>query len=144
LSERKLHFVRSYLVDAGRRIELAEICLERRYFHLVVRLCQEAIELCLKAVLRFLGIEYPRAHDVGYVLRQYRNLFPEWFRVHVDELARISRDLAHNRGPAMYGDEEAEIPPEELYDEVDAREAIKRAKFVYELCSKLVESECGR
>ena len=82
------------------------------------------------------SIEYPKSHDVGYVLRQYAQLFPDWFRDKIPETACISRDLSYNRDPAIYGDENSEIPLEELYDEHDAINAIKNAQLIYNLCYK--------
>ena len=38
---------------------------ERRHWNLVVRRAQEVVELCLKGLLKALGTEYPRLHDVG-------------------------------------------------------------------------------
>lgn len=128
----------SYLRNAEERIFLAEYSRSRGFYHNAVRLCQEAVELCLKAVLRLYGIEYPKSHVVGPVLRERKSLFPQWFQEVIPMIARFSRDLSHNRGPAMYGDEEAEVPPEELYDDEDAEEAIRKAKVVLELCRKLV------
>ena len=143
-AERRVRFITSYLRNARERIELAKLSSSRGFYNNAVRLCQEAVELCLKSVLRLYGIEYPRAHDVGHVLRQYSNLFPDWFRERIPEIARMSRDLCYNRGPAMYGDEDAEVPPEELYDETDAAEAIKGATLVYQLSTRLLGERVGR
>ena len=137
--ERRLRFVESYLRNARERIELARISMERGFHNNAIRLCQESVELSLKAVLRLCGIEYPKSHEVGHALREYAQLFPEWFREAVPEMARISRDLSLNRGPAMYGNESSEIPPEELYDDEDSRRAIRNAQLVHDLCLKLFE-----
>ncbi|RLF23622.1 MAG: DNA-binding protein, partial [Thermoprotei archaeon] len=77
------------------------------------------------------------------LLRRYSFLFPKWFQEKISDIARYSRDLSHNRGPAMYGDEEAEIPPSELYDEKDSEEAIVKARVVLELCLKLFEEKAS-
>jgi|GEM_PF-1071215 len=37
----------------------------------------------------------------------------------------------------MYGDEESGVPPDELYDEEDAREALSYATEVFQTVSKL-------
>ena len=37
----------------------------------------------------------------------------------------------------MYGDEESGVPPDELYDEEDAREALANATEVFQTVSKL-------
>ena len=135
--KQRLKFIESYLRNSKERIELAKISKERGFYNNAIRFCQEAIELSLKAILRLHNIEYPKSHDVGYVLRQYAQLFPKWFKDRIPEMARISRDLSYNRGPAIYGDESSEVPPEELYDEQDAVNAIKNAQLIYDLCYKL-------
>ncbi len=43
----------------------------------------------------------------------------------------------------MYGDEELGIPPEELYDRVDAEEAIQHAHKVLQLVLRLFEEARG-
>ncbi|RLF24958.1 MAG: DNA-binding protein [Thermoprotei archaeon] len=141
--KRRLQFVKAYLDNAEERIALAEFSRARGFHHNAVRLCQEAIELCLKAILRLYGVEYPKSHDVAPLLRRYSFLFPKWFQEKISDIARYSRDLSHNRGPAMYGDEEAEIPPSELYDEKDSEEAIVKARVVLELCLKLFEEKAS-
>jgi len=70
----------------------------------VLRQCQEAVELLLKAALRLVGIEPPKWHDVGAILKREVERFPGWFRSEVPKLARISRKLRREREPAMYGD----------------------------------------
>lgn len=136
---RRLKFIESYLRNARERIKLARISAESGFYNNAVRLCQESVELSLKAALRLYGIEYPKSHEVGHVLREYSQLFPEWFRELIPEMARISRDLSFNRGPAMYGDESSETPPEELYDEEDSQVAIEKAMLVHGYCLKLLE-----
>jgi HEPN domain-containing protein len=43
-----------------------------------VRLSQECVELSLKAVLKAVGIEYPKIHDVSDILIDFVDRFPEW------------------------------------------------------------------
>ncbi len=141
---RRLKFIESYLRNSKERIELAKISKERGFYNNTIRFCQEAVELSLKAILRLYNIEYPKSHDVGYVLRQYARLFPDWFKSKIPEIARISRDLSYNRGPAIYGDENSEVPPEELYDEQDAVNAIKSAQLIHSLCYRLFLEKAKR
>ncbi len=125
--------------QALERLKHASEALEAGNYPYVVRQCQEAVELALKAALRLVGIEPPKWHDVGPILRRERNRFPEWFRERVDVLASISRALRKERELSMYGDEEAGIPPEELYTKLDAEEALEKAKVVVDLVTKLLE-----
>ena len=104
----------------------------------VVILCQEVIELALKAALRLVGIKAPKWHDVGPILRHERSRFPKWFQELVDELVSISRSLRKEGELAMYGNEEVGISLKELYVRRDAEEALKQANEVVESVEKLM------
>ncbi|MCD6509277.1 MAG: HEPN domain-containing protein [Thermoprotei archaeon] len=130
---------RDYLERARNRVIDASSALARGAFPEVVRYSQECVELSLKAALRVVGIEYPRVHDVGDVLEANADRFPEWFRDHIPRLRRISAELAQKRGPSLYGIERLGKPPSEIFGEGDAREALEKARFVYELCRKFFE-----
>ena len=106
----------------------------------MVRYSQECVELSLKACLRLVGVEYPKVHDVGDVLKAEEARFPSWFRDDIDKLAEISRDLAEKRAPSMYGIEAAGKTPEDLFDKADALKALEDARFVHGLARKLLES----
>ena len=129
-------------LDRGRvRIRYAEAALLDGNYPYVVRQSQEAVELLLKAALRYVGIESPKWHDVGPVLKRERDRFPEWFNTAIDELASISRSLRNERELAMYGDEGALIPPEEFYSKLDAEEVLSKTRKVYKLVSKLIAGD---
>ena len=104
-----------------------------------MRQSQEAVELALKASLRIVGIEPPKFHDVGPILRRNSNSFPEWFREKIDKMASISRILRREREPSMYGDEELILPPDELYTLEDAKTALDGCVFVFDNCKKLLD-----
>ena len=130
---------KDYLERAKNRIIDAMSALNRGAFPEVVRYSQECVELSLKAVLRVVGIEYPKVHDVGDVLEANAERFPDWFRAHVPKLRRISAELAQKRGPSLYGIERLGKPPSEIFGEADARDALEKAKFVHRLCCKFFE-----
>ncbi|WP_446753081.1 HEPN domain-containing protein [Vulcanisaeta sp. JCM 16161] len=134
---------KSHINQAIERIKHAREAINGGNYPYVVRQCQEAVELLLKAALRIVGVEPPRWHDVGPVLRRERNKFPVWFQEYIDELASISRSLRKEREFSMYGDEESGIPPEELYTRIDAEKALNDAERVLSLVSKLF-SEVSR
>jgi len=134
-----LDMARSHLRQAAERVRHAEEALTNGNYPYVVRQCQEAVELALKAALRIVGVEPPKWHDVGPVLRRERGRFPAWFQEHMDELVSISRSLRKERELAMYGDEESGIPPEELYTRLDAEYALTNARRVLDLVEKLME-----
>jgi len=52
-------------------------------WNLVVRRCQEAVELALKGALVSVGIQPPRVHDVGPTLKEHSEKFPPEFRQYI-------------------------------------------------------------
>jgi HEPN domain-containing protein len=130
---------RSNVRQAEDRLTTARIALERGNYPYAVRQAQECVELSLKACLRLVGIEPPKWHDVGPIIRRERENFPEWFKEHVERIVSISRSLRKERELAMYGDEESKIPPEELYTRFDAEKAIEDAGFVLEVARRLLK-----
>jgi HEPN domain-containing protein len=134
-----LEAARSNLERARMILEEAHRYRDKGACNLVVRRCQETVELALKGVLLWAGLEVPWVHDVGVLLRQHRNRFPTGFARQVPRLASISRTLSVERERSFYGDEESGLPPEALYDENDADEALERAAFVLDACRRLLE-----
>ncbi len=94
----------------------------------------------LKGVLRLFGIEYPKSHDVSSALDEAEAHVntPKWFKEEKEELKRASRRLAQERALAFYGDERAFIPPEKIYSEKDAEEAIKMAEKCLQAAKRLL------
>ncbi|ADC66547.1 HEPN domain protein [Ferroglobus placidus DSM 10642] len=134
-----LSMAKAYIRQAEERKKHAEEAFESGNYPYVIRQCQEAVELSLKAALRIVGIEPPKLHDVGPILRKNKDLFPEWFRENVDKMASISRTLRRERETSMYGDEELSLPPEEIYSKEDAKMALEGCNFVLKNCKKLLE-----
>jgi HEPN domain-containing protein len=128
---------RDYLARAKSRLTSAQAAIDRGEFPDVVCYSQECVEFSLKASLRFIGVEYPREHEVSDVLIEVRETFPEWFRDHIEEIASASRKLAVLRGPSTYGEEERGIPPSKLFGEKESSAALADATRVYSLCTKL-------
>lgn len=128
---------RSYLRKAALRLEVPDLLMARGGYSDVVREAQELVELTLKAALRLVGIDPPRWHDVGPVLRTHADRFPDWFRAHIEELAEISRWLRHEREFAFYGEED--VIPTEAYGPDDAERARRGARSAFEAVTRLVE-----
>jgi len=128
-----LEMARSYLQQAGRILDEAVHHAQGEAWHLVVRRCQETVELALKATLRVAGIEVPHVHDVGIFLRDHAERFPASLAKHLDRVVSISRRLRREREISFYGDEEVGAPPDRLYTSEDAEEALRDARFVLEL-----------
>jgi HEPN domain-containing protein len=129
---------RLYVEEARGRLALVRLALEKGLWAATVREAQECVELFLRGALRLVAVEPARTHDVAEVLRREAARFPEWFRSAVDALATISTELAGDRGAAFYGDERQELGPQELFDEGDARRAVRNVELVAELCGRLL------
>jgi len=104
----------------------------------VVRYSQECVELCLKAALRAVGVEYPKEHDVSRILKAVKDRFPEWFRKEVEKVGEISRALADKRGPSLYGIESLGKTAADIFGKEDAEKALSDAKHVLEVVRKLL------
>ncbi|MDI6885918.1 MAG: HEPN domain-containing protein [archaeon] len=130
-----------YLTRAERVLEEARNTLRNEDYSLTIRRSQEAVELSLKAALRFLAIEYPRAHDVSDVLRFVKEArpLPNWFKENIEFMARVSSDLARKRGPSFYGDERTLTPPSRLFAKEEGLRALTDAEEVFEICKKLIK-----
>ncbi len=132
-----------YWTQAQAILREAEAHLGNGIWNLTVRRSQEAVELALKAVLRAGGIEVPALHDVGSVLRKNRDRLPGALAAEVDRLAAVSRRLWRERAASLYGDEETETPPTELYSEFDARDMLAAARGILTSCAPFLEGAGG-
>lgn len=118
---------RSYFDKARRRIRALQALFEDEGYSDVIREAQELVELVLKGMLRFVGIEPPKQHDVGGLLVQHRDRLPPRVAAAADRLAEISHRLRKEREFAFYGDDDF-IPTEE-YTRADAETALDDARF---------------
>lgn len=130
---------RDLLGRAGRCLREARAAHDEGDHALCVRSSQEAIELAIKGLLRLVGIEFPREHDVSDVLVSSQGRFPEAWREVLPELARRMREITPKLGPAMYGLDAQGIPASEAFDQEDARAALADADFVYSRCTAFFE-----
>ncbi len=103
---------------------MLRLLLEDSAYSDVVREAQEVVELAAKGMLRQVGIEPPKWHDVGEMLKDHRNRFPEHAARHIDRLAEVSAWLRKEREFSFYGD--IDFIPTEHYDRDDAVRAMLR------------------
>ena len=95
---------KSYLKKASDRVDVLDVLLKKGAYSDVVREAQELVELALKGMLRAIGIEPPKLHDVGGLLLEHRERFPMEVQEQLADLADISRRLRKERELAFYGD----------------------------------------
>ena len=131
----------SYLAKAGVRLEVLQFLYAREAWSDVVPKAQELVELALKAMLRHAGLDPPKWHDVGPVLLEQVELFPEPVRSQAAKLAEISKWLRKEREFAFYGD--IDFIPTREYRREDAERAIADTGIVVAAARSLIEPQIG-
>ena len=127
-----------YIKRARRCLKEARDALADNDPPMAVRRGQECVELSLKAVLRGLGVEYPKKHDVGEALEVVVPVVPFWFAAQIPAFAALSEKLARERGPAMYGYEAELTPASQLFTREDAEERVAAVGQVFTACERLI------
>ena len=115
---RSLELSADYVRRAKARLAAIDALFAAQSWADVVRESQEVVELALKGLLRAVGIEPPRIHDVSDVLIAERPRFPVTIQQHLDILAAGSRTLRRDRELAFYGAED--LTPSGFYTQDDA------------------------
>jgi HEPN domain-containing protein len=127
----------NYLADATSILSEAKVAKGSDLHHRAIRLSQESLELSLKAVLRSVGVEYPKEHDVSDAIDENLQKFPDWFRSISPELKEGSEWLSERRGLSMYGDEIAGKPPSQLFTSEDSAKALEYADRAVNIARRL-------
>jgi hypothetical protein len=127
----------SYLKKAMDRLDVLDLLLKKGAFSDVIRESQEIVELSLKGMLRFVGVEPPKIHDVGGLLIEHRHKFPKDISRRFEKLARVSKRLRKERELAFYGD--IDFIPTEEYTGKDAKEAISDTHLVVDSAKRLIQ-----
>ncbi|MGH9464365.1 MAG: HEPN domain-containing protein [Thermoanaerobaculia bacterium] len=117
----------SYLTKARARLKILPVLLAERAYSDVLREAQEIVELSLKGMLRQVGVEPPKWHDVGPLLLEHATRFPQ-SPAELEGLAEISARLRKEREFAFYGD--IDFIPTERYSIEDAERALRDAEAV--------------
>jgi hypothetical protein len=119
---------RSYFTRAAKRMLALRVLLDAEAFPDVVREAQEIVELALKGMLRAVGVDPPKWHDVGTVLIEHRDKLPPEVQPQLGALAAISLRLRRDREAAFYGD--VDLIPENVFDREAAERALSGAETV--------------
>ena len=126
----------SHLFKAQKRLKILDVLFKEDDFSDVIREAQEIVELALKGMLRSVGIEPPKWHDVGGVLMEFRGRFPESIRKEIPSLADVSSWLRKEREFSFDGD--IDFIPTEEYESEDANRAMEDARFVVSIAEKVI------
>lgn len=132
-----LTLAQSYLVKAQKRLRVLEVLLKEQAYSDVIREAQELVELALKAMLRQVGIDPPKQHDVGGLLLDFRDRFEVEVAAQTERLASVSKWLRKERELAFYGD--VDFIPTSEYGPEDAQKAIEDARFVVQIAAQVVK-----
>lgn len=132
----------SYIKKATDRLDILDLLFKKGAYSDVVREAQEIVELALKGVLRYIGIEPPKWHDVSSILNENKEMLPARLLKELSRITLISKRLRKERELAFYGDED--FIPTERYDAKDARDAIRDARFVVKIVSMVVKTKKGK
>jgi hypothetical protein len=125
-----------YLEKTRARLKILPVLLAEEAYSDVIREAQEIVELALKGMLRQVGVEPPKWHDVGGFLMEYRDRFPQESST-LERLADISTRLRKEREFAFYGD--IDFIPTEEYSVADAERAMAEAREVVEEGARVIE-----
>lgn len=126
----------SYLVKSRHRLKVLDLLLSDGAFSDVVREGQEVVELCLKAMLRQVGIEPPKWHDVGQLLGEHRDRFPAGVLGDLPALIDASSWLRKEREFSFYGD--IDFIPTERYTRDDAERAMSAARLAAKTAASVI------
>lgn len=135
---RNTELAADYIRRATVRLRAVDVLFEAESWADVVRECQEIVELTLKALLRSIGVDPPRIHDVSDVLVAERERLPADLAGELDTLTRASKQLRRDRELAFYGAED--LTPSGFYSREDGETARDAARRTVELVSPHVPS----
>jgi len=117
---------RGYFVRSRKRLQALRTLMAVEAWPDVVREAQELVELVLKGMLRWVGVDPPKWHDVGSILVAEQEKFPPPIRERIPELAEISLRLRREREIAFYGDRD--LIPDRVYGRSEAARALADAE----------------
>ncbi len=118
-----------YYKRAFIRFKLVNFFMQEEDYADVVRVCQEVVELCQKAILIMIGINPPKWHDVIDIIIENREKIPEHIFKEILGLRKDTKWLRSQREISFYGSDDF-IPTTE-YSISDANKAIEIAqKFI--------------
>ena len=111
------------ILEAQMIMEEARRAFDSGAWNLVVRRAQEVVELSLKGLLKLMGVESPKTHDVGDTFAKICTEKKIDIKGReLTEMQQISHQLAQDRAPAFYMEKE--------YTRKQANQALQSAEKV--------------
>lgn len=118
------------------RLAALEVLHAREAFSDVVRESQEVVERALKGMLRCVGVDPPKIHDVGDLLLEQAGRFEKISAEELGVLATASKELRKEREFSFYGD--IDFIPTDEYDADDADTALGQARLATACLGRLL------
>lgn len=128
----------SYLIKARHRLKVLDVLMADGAYSDVVREAQEVVELSLKGMLREVGVEPPKWHDVGQLLQDHSARLPDAVRSALPVLVSASSWLRKEREFSFYGD--IDFIPTERYSLDDAERALSAAQSAVRAASAVIST----
>ncbi len=120
---------KAFLSDAEVIVDESRASFDKKHWHRVIRKCQEATELTVKGLFKYVGIEYPKTHILGRVIKREIGKHNLFGKDDLRKMAYISDSLAFDRGPSFYGSPDG-IPASDLFERDDAEEALENSGWL--------------
>lgn len=132
-----IELAKSYLIKSKKRFKALNVLFEEEAYSDVIREAQEIVELVVKGILRYKGIDVPKKHDVSDLLLEYKDFFEDEISKNFEKIREISKYLRKEREFAFYGD--VDFIPTEEYTKEDAIKALKDAEFVLSIGEMIIK-----
>ena len=124
---------RRLMAMAAEYLQDMDAATRRESWNVVVRRAQEVVELALKGVLSYLGVDFPKVHDPAAVfIATLPARGMALSAAEAEHITSVSAALARKRAPAFYF--------EQIEDESTAAEAAADARRIYRICTRLVDA----
>ncbi|MGB9749829.1 MAG: HEPN domain-containing protein [Caldisericia bacterium] len=131
-----IDLAKSYFLKSKKRLKALKILFEEQDFSDVIREAQEIVELSIKGMLMYKGIDVPKKHDVSDLLIEYIDLYDTEISKNFEKIREISKYLRKEREFSFYGD--IDFIPTNEYNEEDARKALEDAFLVVSIAEKII------
>ncbi len=130
----------AFLSDAEVILDESRDSFDKGHWHRVIRKCQEATELAVKGLFKYLGIEYPKSHILGRVIKREIGKHNLFNKDDLTKMAYISDSLAFDREPSFYGSPNG-TPASDLFDRADAEETLEDTGWVIRKINPVIEDK---
>ncbi len=122
---------RRLMAMAAEYLQDMDTATGRKSWNAVVRRAQEVVELALKGVLSYLGVDFPKVHDPAAVfIATLSARGMALSATEAEDVTNVSATLARKRAPAFYF--------EQVEDESTAEEEAANAHRIHRICMRLV------